>query len=60
MAFLRFIPETTNVDFVKWRYIAFAIDGILLAIAIIAIATKGFNLGIDFAGGDRSQGRTRN
>ena len=51
MAFLRFIPETTNVDFVKWRYIAFAIDGILLAIAIIAIATKGFNLGIDFAGG---------
>jgi preprotein translocase subunit SecF len=51
MAFLRFIPETTNVDFVKWRYIAFAIDGILLAIAIIAIVTKGFNLGIDFAGG---------
>ena len=51
MTFLRFIPETTNVDFVKWRYVAFAVDGILLLIAILAIAYKGFNLGIDFAGG---------
>jgi preprotein translocase subunit SecF len=51
MVLLRFIPETTNVDFVKWRYLAFAIDGLLLAIAIIAMATRGFNLGIDFAGG---------
>jgi preprotein translocase subunit SecF len=51
MVFLRFIPETTNVNFIKWRYLAFAIDGLLLLIAIFAIATKGFNLGIDFAGG---------
>ena len=51
MVFLRFIPETTNVDFVKWRYVAFAIDGILLLIAIFSIVTRGFNLGIDFAGG---------
>jgi preprotein translocase subunit SecF len=51
MAFLRFIPETTNVNFVKWRYVAFAIDGLLLLIAIVSIATRGFSLGIDFAGG---------
>jgi preprotein translocase subunit SecF len=51
MPFLRFIPETTDVDFVRWRYVAFAIDAILLVIAIAAIATRGFNLGIDFKGG---------
>jgi preprotein translocase SecF subunit len=51
MTFLRFIPETTNIDFVKYRYFAFAADGILLLISIISIIVNGFNLGIDFAGG---------
>ena len=51
MTFLRFIPETTNVDFVKYRYFAFAADGVLLLISIISIWINGFNLGIDFAGG---------
>ena len=48
---LRFIPETTNVDFVKWRYAAFAVDGLLLVIAIASMVVRGFNLGIDFQGG---------
>ncbi|MGH6872382.1 MAG: protein translocase subunit SecF [Rhizomicrobium sp.] len=51
MPFLRFIPETTNVDFVGLRYYAFAVDGLLLLIAIVSIAWQGFNLGIDFTGG---------
>ena len=51
MPFLRFIPETTNVDFVGYRYYAFALDGILLLVTIISIAWAGFNLGIDFTGG---------
>ena len=38
MPFLRFIPETTNVDFVGYRYYAFAADAILLLIAIASIA----------------------
>ena len=46
MPLLRFIPETTNVDFVKYRFIAFAIDGLLVLIAVISIAVHGFNLGI--------------
>jgi len=58
MAFLRFIPETTNVDFVKWRYVAFAIDGLLLLIAVASIAVQGFNLGIDFAGGVEIQAKS--
>jgi preprotein translocase subunit SecF len=51
MALLRFLPEETKIDFVGVRYIAFAIDGLLLLISIISIAWQGFNLGIDFTGG---------
>jgi preprotein translocase subunit SecF len=51
MPLLRFIPETTNVNFVKWRYLAFAIDGLLLVVSIVSILWQGFNLGIDFKGG---------
>ena len=50
MPLLRFIPETTNVDFVKYRFIAFAIDGLLVLVSVISIAIHGFNLGIDFTG----------
>jgi preprotein translocase subunit SecF len=51
MPLLRFIPETTNVDFVKYRYVAFAIDGLLVVVSVISIWLYGFNLGIDFTGG---------
>jgi preprotein translocase subunit SecF len=51
MPLLRFIPETTNVDFVKWRWIAFAIDGLLVVVSVVSILWHGFNLGIDFTGG---------
>ena len=51
MPLLRFIPETTNVDFVKYRFWAFGIDGLLMVISIISILWQGFNLCIDFTGG---------
>ena len=51
MTFLRFIPETTNVDFVKYRFLAFAIDCLLLVASIASIMWQGFNFGIDFTGG---------
>jgi preprotein translocase subunit SecF len=51
MPWLRFIPETTNIDFVGWRYYAFAVDGLLVLISVVSIIVQGFNLGIDFTGG---------
>jgi len=51
MTWLRIIPETTNVDFVRWRYVAFAIDALLVLITVVSIGVRGFNLGIDFEGG---------
>ena len=43
--------ETPNFDFVSKRKIAYVISGILLAISIGAILTKGLQYGIDFKGG---------
>ncbi len=52
MPLLRIIPETTNVDFVKWRWAAFSIDGFLMVMSIVSIFLwHGFNLGLDFTGG---------
>jgi preprotein translocase SecF subunit len=51
MPLLRFIPEATKIDFVGARFVAFAIDGLLLAASIASILYHGFNLGIDFTGG---------
>ncbi len=51
MPLLRFIPETTNVDFVKYRFWAFGLDGLLVVIAILSIWLHSFSFGIDFTGG---------
>ena len=51
MRHLRFLPDDTHIDFIGWRYYAFAADGILLLIALVSIVVQGFNLGIDFSGG---------
>ena len=48
---IRFIPEETNVDFMKLRYIAYVISAIIIIGSIILTAQKGLNFGIDFAGG---------
>ncbi len=51
MPLLRFIPEATHIDFVRARFVAFVIDGLLLIASIASIFYHGFNLGIDFTGG---------
>ena len=51
MPLLSFLPEDTKIDFVRARYWAFAIDGLLVLATIISIAIHGFNYGIDFTGG---------
>jgi len=42
---------TFNFDFMAYRKMAFAISIITGILSIISIATKGFNLGLDFTGG---------
>lgn len=40
-----------NIDFMGKRRLAYALSGVLLVFAIIAIAMRGFNFGVDFTGG---------
>jgi preprotein translocase subunit SecF len=48
---LKLVPDNTNIPFLKWRNIAM-VGSILLIIASIVLCTvRGFNLGIDFVGG---------
>lgn len=41
----------TTVDFMKRRGIFYAISGILIAIGLVSMFTRGFNYGVDFSGG---------
>ena len=40
-----------QIDFMRRRYLWFAISGVIVAIGIGALSAKGLNLGIDFKGG---------
>ncbi len=40
-----------DIDWIGKRHLFYALSGVLLAASVIAIATKGFNYGIDFTGG---------
>jgi SecD/SecF fusion protein len=40
-----------QIDFMRRRYLWFAISGTVIALGVVALATKGLNLGIDFKGG---------
>jgi preprotein translocase subunit SecF len=51
MARLTIIPDNTSIDFVGRRYLAFAIDGLLVVATILSLWFQGLNLGIDFTGG---------
>jgi preprotein translocase SecF subunit len=51
MRLLKLVPDHTNINFVGVRFYAFAIDGILVLIAIAALLFHGLNYGIDFTGG---------
>lgn len=48
---LKFIPEETNIDFVRKRYSAFAVTLLLFVLAVWSLGFHGLNKGIDFSGG---------
>jgi preprotein translocase subunit SecF len=48
---MRLIKNKTNIDFIGKRKIAVFISSIVNLAILVGIATVGFNLGVDFAGG---------
>jgi preprotein translocase SecF subunit len=51
MARFTIVPDNTNIDFVKNRFLAFAFDGLFVIVTIVSLWFQGLNLGIDFTGG---------
>jgi preprotein translocase subunit SecF len=51
MKLLKLVPDDTNIGFLKWRNVAFAISSLLMIASIFLVATKGLNFGVDFIGG---------
>jgi len=48
---MQIFAKIQNVDFMGKRNIAFVISGLLLAISIVSLFTRGLNFGLDFSGG---------
>jgi preprotein translocase subunit SecF len=51
MRLLKLVPDSTNINFLRWRNAAMAFSMLLVAASIALIAVKGLNYGVDFAGG---------
>ena len=45
------LPRWLRIDYIGRRRIWFAVSGSVVALALVALAVKGLNLGIDFEGG---------
>lgn len=55
---LRFIPDNTNINFVRTRLIFFVLSALLVIASITSLAVQGLNYGIDFTGGVLVEART--
>ena len=51
MKLLKLIPDNTNIDFMRWRNVALALQIAMVIAALALVWVKGLNLGIDFVGG---------
>ncbi|MEN8207586.1 MAG: protein translocase subunit SecF [Pseudomonadota bacterium] len=48
---MQLLKDKLAIDFMGKRRLAFILSGVLLAISLAALATRGLNFGIDFTGG---------
>jgi preprotein translocase subunit SecF len=51
MRLLKLVPDTTNIRFVRWRNLAMLLSMLMILGSAALVATRGLNLGVDFAGG---------
>lgn len=51
MRIFSWVTKDTNIDFMKYRKIGYALSIAMVVLSIACIAFKGFNYGIDFSGG---------
>lgn len=56
---IQFFPAQSNINFMGFRFIGFALSALLTVLAIVLVLTKGLNFGIDFRGGILVEVRTQ-
>jgi preprotein translocase subunit SecF len=47
----RLVPDNTQIRFMRYEYLGYAISGLLILLTFILVPLKGLNFGIDFQGG---------
>ena len=47
----RLVPDNTDIQFMRYEYLGYAISGLLILLTVILVPLKGLNFGIDFEGG---------
>lgn len=55
---INFIPHSTKIDFVAFRFVAMALSVVLILGSLLLLPIRGLNFGIDFAGGIMIEVRT--
>ena len=50
---IKLVPDTTNIRFLRWRWVALAISITLIVASFALVATRGLNWGVDFVGGQQ-------
>ncbi|HEX7710981.1 MAG TPA: protein translocase subunit SecF [Sphingomonadaceae bacterium] len=51
MRLLKFVPENTNIKFLRWQWPTTILSAVLMIASWALIYTNGLNLGVDFVGG---------
>lgn len=51
MKLLKLVPDSTNIQFTRWRGLAMGMSILLIIASIALVAVRGLNLGVDFVGG---------
>ncbi|MEW4467858.1 protein translocase subunit SecF [Parasphingorhabdus sp. JC815] len=51
MKLLKLVPDDTNLPFLKWRNVAIGFSILLTIGAMVLVAQRGLNFGVDFVGG---------
>lgn len=51
MKLLKLVPDDTNFPFLKWRNVAIVLSILLTIGAMVLVAQRGLNFGVDFVGG---------